>query len=388
MAQRAFFIFPLTGWAEQSEAKSVRFHWHKRYPWCKMRTLKLAKASVAGVRKKKIGVFSTGILIALLIGAAAVWLWWDSALQPYGDASTAEVQIFTVSPGMTAAEVAIELENRELIRSAEAFQYLARWRQVDAKLMAGEYSLSAAMSAEEIVAKLLQGPDPNIVRVTIPEGYNTKQIIDTLVSEGLGTEEEFRQVIETDGFEYSFLADVPAGEHRLEGFLFPDTYFFDENSTPHSVVDTMLQRFAQELTPDAEQRLLEKDMSVYDWVTLSSIVEKEALKQEDRPVIAGVFENRLEIGMPLQSCATVQFLFETPKPKLYEKDLQTPSPYNTYLHAGLPPGPIASPGHASLQAVLYPEETDYLYFLAKNDGYHVFAQTYEEHLRNQRKYLE
>lgn len=287
---------------------------------------------------------------------------------------------------MTAVEVAIELENKELIRSGVAFQYLARWRQVDAKLMAGEYSISSAMSAEEIVNKLLQGPDPNIVRVTIPEGYNTKQIIEVLVAKGLGTEEEFRQVIETDSFDYNFLADVPEGEHRLEGFLFPDTYFFDQNSTPHGVIDTLLQRFARELTPETEQRLQEKDMSIYDWVTLSSIVEKEALKQEDRPIIAGVFENRLEIDMPLQSCATVQFLFEKPKPKLYDKDLQTPSPYNTYLHAGLPPGPIASPGHASLQAVLYPEETDYLYFLAKSDGYHVFARTYEEHLRNQREY--
>jgi UPF0755 protein len=124
------------------------------------------------------------------------------------------------------------------------------------------------------------------------------------------------------------------------------------------------------------------NLSVSQWVTLASLIEKEAVRAEDRPLIASVLHNRLEINQPLQIDASIQFLLETPKQKLLYKDLQIPSPYNTYLNSGYPPGPIANPGHASLQAVLYPAKTDFRYYVAKKDGYHVFAKTYAEHLNN------
>lgn len=326
----------------------------------------------------------TGVMMLILLAGLATWGWWEWALKPYS-AENAK-QIFTVQPGMTAAQVGKELESRKLIRNASAFQILARYQEVDAKLRAGEYSFAPAMSTEEIIKSLLQGPDPDIVRVTIPEGYTTRQIVEVLADKGLGTKDEFMKTIMNDTFDYAFLSEVPPGEHRLEGFLFPDTYFFIKGNSTHEIIDRFLQRFANEYTPETEKRLKDKGLSVYDWVTLSSIVEKEAQKESDRPLIAGVLNNRLRIGMPLQVDATIQFLFDKPKPKLYNKDLQIQSPYNTYLHTGLPPGPIASPGHASLQGVLYPTDSSYLYYLAKNDGYHVFAKTFEEHLRNQRLY--
>ena len=320
-----------------------------------------------------------------LAGVLAAWNWWQWALKPYAAGHAAQ-EVLTVSPGMNTRQIASDLENRHLIRSAWVFSYLARAGQVDAKLKPGEYKLSAALSPQEMINKLLKGPDIEILKVTIPEGFTTEQIIAALVQKGLGTKEAYARVVTSDPFPYPFLKDAPEGLHRLDGFLFPDTYYLDKDMTPHAVLDKMLERFGREITPETEPRLREMKFSVRQWVILASIVEKEAVKEADRPLIASVFLNRLAKNMKLESCATIQYILGTPKPKLYDKDLQIPSPYNTYLHAGLPPGPIASPGHASLQAVLHPAQSDYLFFLAKSDGYHVFAKTFEEHLENQRKY--
>ncbi|MHB1653436.1 MAG: endolytic transglycosylase MltG [Desulfitobacteriaceae bacterium] len=328
-----------------------------------------------------------GITVLLLVGlglGAGAWGWWQWALKPYSPAG--KMEVLAVMPGTTARQVGLELERRHLIHNAWVFGRLAHAQQVDNRLLSGEYYVSANMSSGEIIKLLLKGPDIEIVRVTIPEGYNTEQIINVLVQKGLGSKEDLTKVIASDAFPYSFLDGAPAGIHRLEGFLFPDTYFFKKGTNPHTVIDAFLQRFNRELLPEVKTQLGEAKLSIHDWVTLASIVEKEAEKQEDRPVIASVFINRLDKKMKLESCATVQFVLGTPKPKLYDKDLQTPSPYNTYLHGGLPPGPISNPGHASLQAVLHPAQTDYLYFLAKSDGYHVFAKTFGEHLQNQRLY--
>lgn len=334
------------------------------------------------MRHQLIQRIAGAMIIIALAGGLAMWNWWQGAIKPY--AVSGNPEIFGLTPGMTAAGVAQELETRHIIRSAWAFRVLARSRQVDARLFPGEYSLSPAMTPQEIIDRLLKGPDA--VRVTIPEGYTTEQIINVLVEKGLGKSEDFHKVVAADSFPYPFLKGAVSGAHRLEGFLFPDTYFFEKGSTPHGIIDTFLQRFNQELTPETQDLLKQNKLSVHDWVILSSMVEKEAEKEADRPLIASVFFNRLHINMPLQSCATIQFILGYPKPKLYNNDLKIASPYNTYLHQGLPPGPIANPGHASLQAVLHPAQTNYLYFVAKSDGYHVFAKTYEEHLQNQKKY--
>ena len=331
-------------------------------------------------------IWIAGGLLALSLAVVLVaWNWWQWALKPYA-VGPATQELLTVLPGMNTRQIASELENRHLIRNAWVFSYLARTGQVDAKLKPGEYKLSAALSPQDIINKLLKGPDIEILKVTIPEGFTTEQIITTLVQKGLGTKEAYAKVMAADTFPYSFLKDAPEGPHRLDGFLFPDTYYLAKDMTPHAVIDKMLERFGKEITPDTESQLKAMKFSIRQWVILASIVEKEAVKETDRPLIASVFLNRLAKKMKLESCATIQYILGTPKPKLYDKDLQIPSPYNTYLHAGLPPGPIASPGHASLDAVLHPAQSDYLFFLAKSDGYHVFAKTFEEHLENQRKY--
>lgn len=322
------------------------------------------------------------ILLALAVVSGGVW--WSWASRPYSDQNTSDM--IAITPGMTANQVGNELEQRHLIRSAQVFSLLASQLQADSKLFAGDYLLSANMSPKDMLTKLLSGPEVEALRITIPEGYTTDQIVNLLVQKGIGTKEEFQKILAADSFDYSFLQGIPQDAHRLDGFLFPDTYFLDRKITPHGAIELLLQRFQKELTPEVEAQLKGMNLSIRDWVNLAALVEKEAVQETDRPLIAGVFMNRLDINMPLQVDATIQYILGTPKAKLYNKDLKIPSPYNTYLHNGLPPGPIASPGHASLDAVLHPEKTDYLYYLAKPDGYHIFAKTFAEHLQNQKKY--
>ncbi|KJR48562.1 protein YceG like [Desulfosporosinus sp. I2] len=311
--------------------------------------------------------------------------WWSWAIQPYSNASNS--MKITIAPGTTAAQLAEELEQHQLIRSAWMFKLLARLRNEEFRLYVGDYQLAPMMSPDEMINRLIKGAAMmDTQRVTIPEGYTTDQIIDLLVQKGISSKQDLTKVIMEDTFPYSFLNDAPKGIHRLEGYLFPDTYEISKNSTPHAVIDIFLKQFEKELTSDEKTQLDKMKLSVSQWVTLASLVEKEAVKESDRPLIASVIINRLKINQPLQIDATIQFLLETPKPKLYNKDLQIPSPYNTYLHTGLTPGPIANPGHASLQAALYPDQTEFLYYVAKKDGYHAFAKTYLEHLKNVKLY--
>lgn len=326
-----------------------------------------------------------GFILVLLVGGMGLLSWWSWATEPYSPIGKSEK--ITISPGTTAAQLAEELHQRHLIRSAWMFRFLVRADQADFKIYVGDYLLNPAMSPNEMIKYLVNSSVALVTnRVTIPEGYTTEQIIDLLVQKGIGSKAEFTKVVTEDRFAYPFLKDAPKGIHRLEGYLFPNTYDIDKKTTPHAVIDLLLQQFAKELTPEVQKQLETINMSVPQWVTLGSLVEKEAVKESDRPLIASVIMNRLKIDQPIQIDATIQFLLGTPKLKLNNKDLQIPSPYNTYLNLGLPPGPIANPGHASLQAALHPTQTDYLYYVAKKDGYHVFSKTYAEHLKNVKLY--
>lgn len=324
------------------------------------------------------------VILVLLVGGMGFSSWWAWATNPYSPTGNSEK--ITITPGTTAAQLAEELHERHLIRSAWVFRFLVRAQQTEFKIYVGDYLLTPAMSPDEMIKRLNSSVALVTNRVTIPEGYTTEQIIDLLVQKGIGSKAEFTKVVTEDGFTYPFLKDAPKGIHRLEGYLFPNTYDISVKTTPHAVIDLLLQQFAKELTPEVQKQLDTIKLSVPQWVTLGSLIEKEAGKASDRPLIASVFMNRLKIGQPLQSCATIQFLLGTPKEKLFGKDLLIPSPYNTYLHSGLPPGPIANPGHASLQAVLHPTQTDFLYFVVKKDGFHAFSKTYAEHLKNVKLY--
>lgn len=300
--------------------------------------------------------------------------------------------VFVVEPGDTATDIALRLKRWGLINDAELFRQLAQYEKADSKLEAGRYELRANMTMGEIIEALQHGRLEEIA-VTIPEGWRAEQIAEVLAEEVGVDGETFLDLVQVRHFDYEFLQDRPP-EATLEGFLFPDTYNLPVQPTALDIIERMLANFDQRFTAEMRQAAAEQGMTVYQVVTLASIVEREAVVAEERPIIAGVFLNRLEEGMNLESCPTVQYAlgyqedaaqwWKTPV-TLVEFD-QVNSLYNTYLHRGLPPGPICSPGLASIQAVLEPVETDYLYFLAKGDGSHAFATTFEEHLQNQQKY--
>jgi len=300
--------------------------------------------------------------------------------------------VFIVEPGATAGDIALRLKRLGLISDAELFRLLARYHKADSKLEAGRYELRADMAIEEIIEALQHGRLEEIA-VTIPEGWRAEQIAEMLAEEVGIVGEEFLALVQGRHFDYEFLQNRPP-EATLEGFLFPDTYLLPGQPTALDIIERTLADFDERFTAEMRQAAVEQEMTIYQVVTLASIVEREAVVAEERPIIAGVFLNRLEEGMNLDSCPTVQYALGYQEdadqwwktPVTLEEFAQVNSPYNTYLHRGLPPGPICSPGLASIHAVLEPVETDYLYFLAKGDGSHAFAKTFEEHLQNQQRY--
>jgi conserved hypothetical protein, YceG family len=326
------------------------------------------------------------ICIVFLAASGIYSLYAGSAEKPV-DPGSKEYFSVTIPSGTGTADIADILKEKKLINNAGVFKLDTKSKGYDGKYKAGQYSLSPGMSMEEIMKILVSGK-ADTVRFTIPEGYDIKRIEEKLSKEGLINVEEFQKEIENGQFNYDFLANIPAGPNRLEGFLFPETYDIFKTANEHDIIDKMLYQFNKVFTKEYYNRAKEMGMSVKDVITLASIIEREARVPEDRPVIASVFYNRLKIKMPLQSCATVQYILGEQKPVLSIKDTKIESPYNTYLHTGLPPGPIASPGADSIKAALYPAQTDYLYFLAKGDGTHAFSSTYEQFLKDKAKYID
>jgi UPF0755 protein len=286
-----------------------------------------------------------------------------------------------IPPGSSSSKIAGILKENKLIKSKIIFQFLSKKAGADGKMKAGNYSLSPAMSTEDIINILIKGDTiNNSVKITIPEGFELDQIIARLEKHGLIDKGKFIQIANYQDFDYPFLKDVPKGENRLEGYLFPDTYLIPQNAKEEDIIIKMLDRFQEIFKEEYYERAKELNMSVHEIVVLASIIEREAKLDEERPVISSVFHNRIQKGMPLQSCATVQYILGERKAVLSTKDTQIDSPYNTYKYSGLPPNPIASPGESSIRAALYPEETDYLYFVANKEGNHIFSRTFQEHL--------
>ncbi len=315
---------------------------------------------------------------------------------------------FVVQPGETAAGVAARLEEEGLVVNGEVFRRFMTYHGLDRSLEAGTYTLRANMTMHEI-AEALQHASANAVTVTIPEGWRAEQVAWLLEQQGLVRSDDFMALVRSGQYDYPWLADRPAGA-SLEGFLFPDTYQLPTEVSPAAVIELMLANFDVRAAPEIKSRLAGKTifdlklgayrpLTVYDVVTLASIVEREAVVPEERPVIASVYFNRLnpayveETALRLSADPTVQYAkgFDPNtgnwwNPMLPGEGLTLDSPYNTFKVQGLPPGPICSPGLASILAVLNPADTTYLYFHAIGDGSHVFASTLEEHLQNQEKY--
>ncbi len=262
------------------------------------------------------------------------------------------------------------LEKENIIRPGNIiFQLMTRILKVDQKIQSGEYKFSSSQNLLQIIDQLVKG---KIVlhRITIPEGYQVKQIAQLLDDNDIA---EYEQVLNLVNEENDF----------QEGYLFPDTYTFPKNYGATNALKAMNENFKNviENNLNSEQKF-PLDLSFHQIIILSSIIEKEAQGKEDKPKIASVFYNRLNDGMKLQSCATVQYLLEKPQEVLTQKDLEIPSPFNTYLNQGLPPEPICNPGLDSILAAVNPAKEDYLYFVLGKNGAHIFSKTYQEHLEN------
>jgi UPF0755 protein len=302
--------------------------------------------------------------------------------------------VFTINAGETAATIAPRLQREGLVTDSQLFLWLVRYQGVDAQLEAGEYELRANMTMNELIDALQVGRLRE-VSVTIPEGKRAEEVAVLLEESGVVDAEVFLGLVRSVAPEYDSLLDRPEGApDSVEGFLFPETYLIPVDYDSAQVLDLMVTTFAESFSPEMRQAAAEAGMSVYEVVTLASIVEREAVVAEERPIIASVYLNRLEQGMYLQSDPTVQYALGYQEdtgqwwkiPMSLEEDVEVDSPYNTYMYPGLPIGPICSPGLASMQAVLYPDDTPYLFFFSKFDGSHAFAETYEEHLHNQELY--
>lgn len=294
-----------------------------------------------------------------------------------------------IESGASARGVADQLAEAGIVADRGLFLQFMRYRGLDRTIETGLYYLSGEMSIPEI-ASLLQSAETLATRLTIPEGWRTGQIADLVAESNLPiSREEFLAAASARPAGYSFTADLPPGA-GLEGFLFPDTYLFDPQGSAVDLVMAMLDVFELRVSPGMRAGFSRQGLTLYEAVTLASIVEREARVPGERQLIASVFINRLRAGMKLEADPTVQYAIGlTPdgswwKSPLTLSDLQLDSPYNTYQVAGLPPGPIANPGLASLTAVSDPAESDYLYFQAACDGSgrHQFARTFEEHLAN------
>jgi UPF0755 protein len=287
----------------------------------------------------------------------------------------APVQSVMVREGEPPAEVARELEKRGVVTSSRLFRLWTKILGYDKKIRAGEYLLSPDMSPIAILERLKRGL---IVThpVTIPEGFNRMQVAELLAEKGVVEKEPFLALARDRATLDRYGISAPS----LEGYLFPDTYYFSKGVSAQTVVDTMVKRFFQVVTP-LKGAAEKAGMKMEDVITLASIVEKETGRAEERPIIASVFLNRLKKGMRLDSDPTVIYGLEGFDGNLRKKDLARESPYNTYMINGLTPGPIANPGLESIKAVLFPAQTSYLYFGSKNDGSHHFSRTLSEHNR-------
>lgn len=333
-------------------------------------------------KRKIIRNITLGLVLIILVCMFSGYNYYNSLKLPVDIKDSKDI-IINIPSGASTSKIASILKASDLIRNELYFRYISRQREIGGKYQAGEYKLHKSMDVDQIIEKLLKGDvHTKTAKFTIPEGFELSQIIERLLanSELNINKEKLLHIIENEDFNFPFLEGIPKGKDRLEGYLFPDTYEVTKDSNERDIILMMLNRFDRVFKKEYYQRADELGMSINDIITLASIIEREAMVENERPIVASVFYNRLERKMLLQSCATVQYALGERKEKLTYKDLEIESSYNTYKNIGLPPAPIASPGESSIKAALYPDDTSYLYFVAKGDGSHVFTKTYREHL--------
>lgn len=346
-------------------------------------------AAGAGRPKRRRKMKKSGIAIIVVALAVLVILCGVYYKAAFGAEDMAEAVVVEVPEGAGANQIGRLLADNGVVKHKWSFVSYVKKNDAADGLQPGSYTFGPGeVTLDDVLTALTSGgADENSANITIPEGLTVEQIAERLDSKGIMDKQDFLDSAadyDTSSYDY-----IPKGDTytKLEGFLYPETYNVSKGWTADDIIHMMLSQFDKVFDEEMREQAKAMNRSIYEIVTMASLVEREALFDEDRPVIAGVFYNRLEVGMKLQSCATVQYILGEQKPVLTNADIAIDDPYNTYLYEGLPPGPIASPGLSSLQAALNPEDTDYMYFVAMPDGHHSFSTTYDEHLAAKDKYL-
>jgi UPF0755 protein len=331
-------------------------------------------------KKRRMGCLAGIALVAVVVAGASASVWW-TLYKPTVEVPPGQAVQIEVPKGASTAEIGELLANTGVVENPLMFRLQQRSSADTRPLKAGVYDLATGMAYEAALSALREGPVIQYVSFTVPEGWTLEQISKRVEEKTGVPAADFLALASTGAgqFDYSFLADNKTGS--LQGYLFPKTYRVKAGSSASDIIDVMLKQFAKETAGLDMAYAASRGLNTHAVVTIASIIEREARVEKDRPLISSVIYNRLARDMKLEICATVQFVVGN-KPRLLYSDLRVQSPYNTYLHKGLPPGPIASPGLASLQAAVAPAQTQYLYYvLTHKDGSHSFSKTAAEHNR-------
>lgn len=331
------------------------------------------------------------ILAILVVILASMGIYFRSRSGAY-DVNEEKKVVVNIPSGSTTDSIADKLKAEKLIKNKLVFKINVKISGKAAQFKAGDYQFDTSYTNQEIIDDIAAGKIYHSgPKITVKEGATSLEVINELVKKNLGTKENYEKLINNpDEFRgrYEFLKDKNI--KSLEGFLYPSTYFCSEGESEREVISRMLNKFDEiykaKIKPEMKKN---NELDLYDVMKMASIVEKEAVLDEDRPLIASVFYNRLAKDMLLQSDATVQYAFEERKKVVSYNDLKVESPYNSYKYKGLPPTPIANPSWKSIDAAINPADTEYLYFVAKTDGGgNNYAKTYEEHLKYEKQYKE
>ncbi len=325
-----------------------------------------------------------GVVVLVLVAAALyAGLVYQRLREPFKGYEEAE-QFVELPQGSSVANLGRRLVAAGIVRDPLVYRVAVWWTGAGRRMKAGEYRFDRALTPTDVVEKIARG-EVYVRLVTFPEGLTVREMARIFESKGLGSARSFVEA----AADPALISALDPGAADLEGYLFPDTYALPRGTPATRLVRLMVERFRRNFTGSLQRAATAQGLTVRQAVTLASLVEKETGRSEERPVVAAVYRNRMKIGMGMQADPTVIYALERAgryTGNIRKEDLQFDSPYNTYRYAGLPPGPIASPGLASLEAALAPADEAYLYFVSRNDGSHVFARTLDEHNRNVRQF--
>ncbi|MBR1443433.1 MAG: endolytic transglycosylase MltG [Firmicutes bacterium] len=333
-----------------------------------------------------------GLFIASVVIAMGFMKDYRSGIVNHNKENGSERQYitFTVEEGATLREISEQLESEGLVDHAFVFESMARDNGLDTSLQPGDYILDNYMQFDEISTALQNAKDDTEYNTfTIIEGQTQREIAQAMEEAGIMSAEEFNNACNTGVYDYDFLKGLPEREYRLEGYLFPDTYYFAVDASVDEIMDKILSRFDEVFTQEMREQAQKKGLTIDEAVTMASVIEGEVRYPEERARVAAVIYNRLEIGMPLQMDATVLYAKGEHSDTVWEEDTKIESEYNTYYVTGLPKGPIGNPGAECLKAALYPEDNDYIYYVVENQetGQHYFTNDYNDFLAAKERYM-